>query len=275
MVLFAINDYKRLTIMSQTIPTTANQPDHKRLKKYYGTGCFADIQLPDPPPELPLDVVLPDDPENPTLSTLKGMVGQYISNTKHEYYGCGCLHVMLGIADALSKNPQLANAALVKTVTNSALHGWQDQMGRREAVDVLGQIVTQSPNLANATLVKDLTSVAANDPDSDVRLSAEKALATVAEKRPDLISPDMVKVIAHTAALPVVNYGKQNDTWVLKDGNRTGVGTAELANVPGKLQGDRRDSIDNQARTTAQQTLKIIADKRPDLMPRKSFLPHI
>jgi len=108
--------------------------------------------------------------------------------------------------------------------------------------------------LANATLVKNVVQSATSDPDSEVRLNAQRTLSQIAEKRPDLIDAEMVKVVRNTATSPVVDHGQGH-------GNQT---------MPwvraGKLSGNQWDRFDNEARETAQDTMKTITAKRPDLV---------
>jgi hypothetical protein len=113
--------------------------------------------------------------------------------------------------------------------------------------------VEKRPDLANATLVKHVVQSATSDPDSETRLNAQRTLSQIAEKRPDLIDADMVKAVKNTATSPVVDHGQRP-------------GDAAPWVRAGKLSGNQWEKIDNEGRETAQDTLKTITAKRPDLV---------
>jgi hypothetical protein len=241
-------------MQDQNIPTTPSRGNYPSLRQ---------------PPHLPkdavsqtIDQVLPDDNENPTLQTLKGLVAHYMraphSASDSRTLGPCTRFAMDGVSDATDKDPKLMNAALVRAITNVAMHDgeagsdprfvYRDistgaevgapfaSSGRAAAQEVLATIVAKRPDLANDTLVKNVTQSATSDPDSQVRLNAQRTLSQIAENRPDLIDADMVKAVRNTAASPIVDHGQS--------------GHGNLA-VPmpwvhaGKLSGNQWDRFDN------------------------------
>ena len=249
-------------MQDQNIPTTANRPDHNELKRTTAALNTAADQT--------MGRLFPDDAENPTLKALRSLVMTYMSRSGMVP---NTWSAMRGVEDTINHDPKLANAALVRTLTNVAMHDGEagsdpsvirrDMItgaevgtwasGRAAAQETLATIVEKRPDLANATLVRNVTQSATGDPDSQVRLNAQRTLSQIAEKRPDLIDADMTKAVRETAASPVADHGQRPNSagpWV----------------HAGKLSGNQWDRFDNEARETAQDTLKTIASKRPDLV---------
>ena len=239
---------------NQNIPTTANRGNFCELNQTtHALNAGVDQTV---------GQLFPDDGDNPTLKALESLITRSMSTSGMVP---NTWAAMRATSEAINNDPKLANAALVRTLTNVAMHdgeagtgdGKPFASGRAEAQETLGTIVEKRPDLANATLVKNVTQSATSDPDSQVRLNAQRTFSQIAEKRPDLIDADMVKAVKNTAASPVVDHGQS--------------GHGDLA-VPmpwvlaGKLSGNQWDRFDNEARETAQDTLKTIASKRPDLM---------
>jgi hypothetical protein len=237
---------------AQSDPTTANHPDYRALKQAT-SGVRPDRSI-----DEALDLALPDNPTSPTLKVFKDLVREFMSQRdEHGLIMKPCTwQAMAGVRHVLDTNPQLANAELVKSITHAALHDGETNVGRdpfsngrHGAVLALGTIVDRRPDLADAALVRNVTAIAANDPDSEVRATAQNALAKIASQRPDLVDVDMVKIVSGTAALPIADHGEN-----------TG-----FVRYTEKLVGWQDDIADNEARGTAQKTLKTITEKRPDL----------
>jgi len=98
-------------------------------------------------------------------------------------------------------------------------------------------------------------------------MNAQVTLASIAEQRPDLIDEPMLKAIEDTAA-GRVHFDRDKSEYAPFAGERGLSVTYRFSNVThsGKLIGDQDNDSDNEARATAQQTLKTIAEKRPDLI---------
>jgi hypothetical protein len=236
---------KGVIMQDQNIPTTATRPNYNELKQTtFGLNTAADQTM---------GRLFPDDAENPSLKALKSLVMTYMSRSRMVP---NTWSAMRGVEDAINHDPKLANAALVRTLTNTAMHDGEVgtfASGRVAAQETLTTIVEKRPDLANAALVRNVTQIATHDPDSEVRLNAQRTLSQIAEKRPDLVDADMVKAVRNTATAPVVDHGQRRGDdvpWVRA----------------GKLYGHQLDEYDNEARETARDTLKAIASKRPDLM---------
>jgi hypothetical protein len=202
--------------------------------------------------EQALDEALPDNPSNPTLPALKLQVRQFMS--RQDAHGLrmspSVSQAMFGVRDSIDANPQLANGELIRSVTHTAIfESREGGIARNVAQQALEKIIEKRPDLADATLAKSVTQIAMNDPDSWVRAQAQKTLGTIAGTRPDLVDADMVKVVSRTAASSFVSRGEDVDHWLQSGGT--------LNNWP-----------DNEARSTAQQTLKTIAEKKPQLIPK-------
>lgn len=220
-------------------------------------------------PHKSVEGLFPNESKDPTVSTLKSLVEALMSR-KNEFGQSNVpspTEAMYQTQHAIEDNPQLASAAVVKSLTSVTMHngepGNHDPFAptvRDYAQKTLTNIVENRPELADATLTKNVTIMAASDPDSRARLAAQNTLATIAEKRPDLIDPSMVKTLQDTVA-GRVHFENDLDWFDRGNGERVFGGAHS-----GKLYGNQIDAYDNKARATAQETLKTIAEKRPDLM---------
>jgi hypothetical protein len=193
-----------------------------------------------------LDGALPDNPStNPTLRTLKAQVRQFMSrqdeNGLRMYPSVS--QAMFGVRDSIDANPQLANRELVGSITHTAMFD-ASSVARDVAQQALQKTIDKRPDLAHATLVKSVTQVATNDPDAWVRAQEQNTLGRIADTRPDLIDAGMEKAVSRTAASPLVDRGENLDHWLQSGGT--------LSNW-----------AENEARSTAQHTLKTIAEKKP------------
>jgi hypothetical protein len=261
----------------QDTPTVPHFPDYGPLRQ----ATFGkDMSSVDDQIDQALDGALPDNPLNSTLPQLKSLVRQFMSRRdEHGRTMLPCAHqAMLGVNEVINTNPQLANAELVRSLTNTALHSGEctksgdheyhvdarqfndstvGEMERLDAVRAIGTIMDKRPDLADAALVKNVSSIAANDPDSGVRSNAQYVLGKIADKRPALIDADMVKVASHTAAQPIADHEKNTGSRV------------EAPKDEGKIiLGTQDDGCDNDARGIAQHTLQTIKDKRPDMFAK-------
>jgi hypothetical protein len=268
---------------AQITPPTARYPNYTELKPPT-IDSIDDV-------DRALDEALPANPLNSTLSALKSLVRQFMSRRVNGLtFKADTYLVMVGVASSIDSNPQLANAELVRSITQTAMHDGELTIattpiydhdgnlaiaagegyipkgkdpfpdGRKAAMRALGMIVNKRPDLVDTTLVKSVTSIAASDPDSGARAEAQNTLGKIAKNRPDLIDADMTKVVSQTATSPIADHkngGSVRDTE--------------------RLLGWQFDRVDNEARSTAQQTLQLIAEKRPDLLaaPKPPARPSV
>lgn len=283
----------------QPIPSVAQRPDYNGLRlttaKLQDNGLYGDTNdsTLDEKRQLEakqrkaladnIDCLFPSDASNQKLRNevmdwmrAHGMYG----TTEHSFEG-GKLDQywgMVGIANVVESKPEMANAAMVNRMAEIASHGTGASAGgirvtkisyfengvekqvdikpgdsiepleRSTAQEVITKTIAKRPELATADLVRSASDTAIHDPDSMTRYRAQETLSKIAEKRPDLINGDMLKAVKTTAAQPLL---------------------AERGELPlthnGPLWGNQSNELDNSAMKTAQQTLKTITEKRPDL----------
>lgn len=278
-------------MLAQDIPSSAHQPDYKSLQRM---GLGIDDKNKSAVDDI-VEGLLPNEAKDPTIDTVKNLVKAFMSR-KNEF-GQTMLATkslaMDGVREVIEKNPQLINASLVNSMTNIAMHdgekgdfgGRLHADGRSGALRVLGEVVERRPDLTTATLVKTVTQSAASDPDSIAREEAQRTLGTIAQKRPDLIDADAVKTIAKTATSRISDedakrlaYEQRNN--ILQSGHGafesdhghwsalTADQKTGLTKIPpeGRLIGWQFPGSDKKASEIAQDTLKLIAEKRPDLI---------
>lgn len=182
--------------------------------------------------------------------------------------------------------PDLADAVLVRNMIQATIQGATKNRSTDESLAVLEKIAEKRPELLNADVAKIATQSATHDPDliahllpvtseqfrvpkpmgvvdSSDRLAANKVLAKLAETRPDLVNADMVRVVSQTAKEPIADHNQDQVGDVLSP--KPGLMTI-LAMDGSSVLGIQRDTDDNASRSLAQQTLKTIEEKRPDLM---------
>jgi hypothetical protein len=129
---------------------------------------------------------------------------------------------------------------------------------------VLTTIVEKRPELADGILVKNVMQMAADEPDSRARAAAQRTLATIAERRPDLVNANMVRMIADAAA-GRIHYETDNNEFKASPQSSYWGATHSM-----KLAGVEDEVYDNKAHQTASETLKVIAEKRPDLIRQQA-----
>lgn len=161
------------------------------------------------------------------------------------------------LTDTVKNNVDRTSPDVVKSLTETAGKA-ADFNVRADAVMALGAIVEQKSDpklgLVDASLAKNVTQIAEHDPDSMVRAAAQQTLGKIAERRPDLVDAHTLEVVSKTAAAPAANHPEQKaEGW-----------TATPKTDDKGRQWTQDDIDDNHARATAQNTLKVIAEKRPD-----------
>lgn len=183
---------------------------------------------------------------------------------------------LMVLATLANVRPDLVDSAMVKNLVNLASNTPGSAIPGGSPLDVLEKIAENRPDLLTSDVVKTATQSAVHDPDlmnrvaeirpdgivrdaravgeadSYIRRSANNVLAQIAAKRPDLIDADMARVVSHTAAEPIANNKQPSSSLLIFAGDRS--------------LGTQRDDMDNEARATAQETQKIIAERRPDLV---------